>query len=159
MPIDNTHSVWYNPTVLIHIIQLIQLSKGGLNLSLITVDLRDRKQLYEQIIDNIKNLILTGEFKVDDRLPSVRALAKELGINPNTIQKAYSELERQGIIMTLPGRGSIILSDKNSLRGEKLDDLTEKLTSIAFEMQTSGVSEEEFIEIARSAYKKAGANL
>lgn len=159
MPIDNTHSVWYNPTVLIQIIQLIQLSKGGLNLSLITVDLRDRKQLYEQIIDNIKNLILTGEFKVDDRLPSVRALAKELGINPNTIQKAYSELERQGIIMTLPGRGSIILSDKNSLRGEKLDDLTEKLTSIAFEMQTSGVSEEEFIEIARSAYKKAGANL
>ncbi len=128
-------------------------------MSLITVDLRDRKQLYEQIIDNIKNLILTGEFKVDDRLPSVRALAKELGINPNTIQKAYSELERQGIIMTLPGRGSIILSDKNSLRGEKLDDLTEKLTSIAFEMQTSGVSEEEFIEIARSAYKKAGANL
>lgn len=127
-------------------------------MSLITVDLRDRKQLYEQIIDNIKNLILTGELKADDKLPSVRSLAKELGINPNTIQKAYSELERQGIIMTLPGRGSMILSDKNALRDEKLDALTEKLTSIAAEMRTAGVTEEEFVETARSAYRKAGAN-
>lgn len=128
-------------------------------LSLITVDLRDRKQLYEQIIDNIKNLVLAGELSADDKLPSVRSLAKELGINPNTIQKAYSELERQGIIVTLPGRGSMILTDKNSLRGEQLDSLTEKLSSIAAEMQTAGVSEEEFVETARSAYRKAGANL
>lgn len=127
-------------------------------MSLITVDLRDRKQLYEQIIDNIKNLILMGELKADDKLPSVRNLAKELGINPNTIQKAYSELERQGIIVTLPGRGSMILSDKNALRDEKLDVLTEKLTSIATEMRTAGVTEEEFIKTAMSAYRKAGEN-
>ena len=57
-------------------------------MSLITVDLRDRKQLYEQLVDNIKNLILIGELKADDKLPSVRSLARELGINPNTIQKA-----------------------------------------------------------------------
>ena len=69
-------------------------------MSLITVDLRDRKQLYEQLVDNIKNLILIGELKADDKLPSVRSLARELGINPNTIQKAYSELERCGVILT-----------------------------------------------------------
>lgn len=128
-------------------------------MSLITVDLRDRKQLYEQIIDNIKSLVLAGELAADDKLPSVRSLAKELGINPNTIQKAYSELERQGIIVTLPGRGSMILTDKNSLRGEQLDTLTEKLSSIAAEMQAAGVSEEEFVDTARRAYRKAGANL
>ena len=68
----------------------------------ITVDLRDRKQLYEQLIDNIRKLILSGEIGAGEKLPSVRALAKELCINPNTIQKAYNELERQGVILTLP---------------------------------------------------------
>lgn len=125
-------------------------------MSLITVDLRARKQLYEQIIDNVKNLILNGELTVDDKLPSVRNLAKELGINPNTIQKAYAELERQGIIMTLPGRGSIILAKKSTLADEKMEALTEKLISLAAEMITVGVNEEKFVEIARYAYKKAG---
>ena len=100
--------------------QIIQMARRGEDyLSLINVDMRSRKQLYEQLIDNIKELILSGELKQDDKLPSVRNLARELGINPNTIQKAYSELERCGIIMTLPGRGSIVLSDKESLKGEK----------------------------------------
>ena len=79
-------------------------------MGLITVDLRDRKQLYEQLIDNVKNLILMGELSPDEKLPSVRSLARELGINPNTIQKAYAELERQGVIITLPGRGSVVTS-------------------------------------------------
>lgn len=125
-------------------------------MSLITVDLRDRKQLYEQIIDNIKNLILTGELAADDKLPSVRSLAKELGINPNTIQKAYTELEHQGIIMTLPGRGSIVLTDKSSLADEKIEALTAKLVSLASEMMTAGMDEEKFLETARYAYRKAG---
>ena len=125
-------------------------------MSLITVDLRSRKQLYEQIIDNIKNLILTGELSADDKLPSVRSLAKELGINPNTIQKAYTELERQGIIMTLPGRGSMVATDKSHLAGEKIEVLTEKLAAVAAEMLTAGVDEERFVETARAVYRKAG---
>ena len=129
-----------------------------MNLSLITVDLRDRKQLYEQIIDNIKDLILRGELQADDKLPSVRSLAKELGINPNTIQKSYAELERQGIIMTLPGRGSIILTDKRSLTGEKIEALTEELMRIAAEMRSAGISEEEFAQKARTAYERTGGS-
>ncbi len=125
-------------------------------MSLITVDLRDRKQLYEQLVDNIKNLILTGELKPDDKLPSVRSLAKELGINPNTIQKAYSELERQGVIMSLQGRGSIVLADKNGLRGEQYEKLVEKMRLIAYEMKTAGINESEFVEAARLAYSKIG---
>ena len=128
-------------------------------MSLITVDLRDRKQLYEQLIDNVKNLILTGELGADDKLPSVRSLAKELGINPNTIQKAYTELERQGIIVTLQGRGSMILADKKSLVNEKLGILTEKLASLAAEMRSAGIDEERFIELAKKAYGKAGGEI
>lgn len=125
-------------------------------MSLITVDLRDRKQLYEQIIANVKDLILSGELKADDKLPSVRSLAKELGINPNTIQKAYTELERQGIIMTLQGRGSMVLADKSSLADERVENLKTKLTEIAAEMITAGIDEEAFAEIAKKAYRKAG---
>lgn len=88
-------------TVLLQIIQLRQI--GGAELSIISVDMRARKPLGDQLTDNIKELILTEELKPDDKLPSVRSLARELGINPNTIQKAYSELERCGIIMNSAG--------------------------------------------------------
>ena len=70
-------------------------------MGLITIDYRDRKLIYEQLVDNVKLLVLRGDLKKNDFLPSVRSLAKELGINPNTIQKAYAELERQGIIASI----------------------------------------------------------
>jgi len=127
-------------------------------LSLIIVDLRDRKQLYEQLVDNIKNLILIGELKADDKLPSVRSLARELGINPNTIQKAYSELERGGVILTLPGRGSIVIAQVNELKREQLSALTETLTQLAHEAKTAGITEEEFLTAAQTAYKGGTAH-
>lgn len=123
-------------------------------MSLITVDLRDRKQLYEQLVDNIKNLILTGELKADEKLPSVRSLARELGINPNTIQKAYSELERCGVILTLPGRGSIVVAQVEDLKREQLAALTEKLTQLAYEAKNAGITGEEFITAAKTAFKE-----
>jgi len=127
-------------------------------LSLITVDLRDRKQLYEQLIDNIKGLILAGELMPDDKLPSVRNLARELGINPNTIQKAYSELERKGVITTLPGRGSIVLADANILRGELEDRLVNRFFLIVSDAKKSGISKEKYLRSAIEAWEKLGGN-
>ena len=121
-------------------------------MSIISVDMRARKPLGDQLTDNIKELILTEELKPDDKLPSVRSLARELGINPNTIQKAYSELERCGIIMTLPGRGSIVLADKSSLRGEKTEQLAKSLLALAKEAKAAGISEDEFVSSARKAW-------
>lgn len=122
-------------------------------MSLITVDLRDRKQLYEQLVDNIKNLILIGELKADEKLPSVRSLARELGINPNTIQKAYSELERCGVILTLPGRGSIVVAQVDTLKQEQLSTLTETLIQLAHEAKSAGITREEFLSAAETAYE------
>lgn len=82
---------------------------------MITVDFKDRKPIYEQLIDNIRNLAIIGALKADEQLPSVRQLACELGINPNTIQKAYGELERQGVIYSLLGRGNFISANLESL--------------------------------------------
>lgn len=125
-------------------------------MSLITVDLRDRKQLYEQLIDNIKGLILSGDLKKDDKLPSVRSLAKELGINPNTIQKAYTELERCGIIVSMPGRGSMVLAERESLRDEMSGKLENAMTSLAREMRESGIGKEEFVRAAEEAWDRTG---
>lgn len=122
-------------------------------MSLITVDLRDRKQLYEQLVDNIKILVITGELKADEKLPSVRSLARELGINPNTIQKAYAELERCGVILTLPGRGSIVVAQVDALKREQLAALTEKLTQLAHEAKNAGITGKEFITAAQTAYE------
>ena len=120
----------------------------------ITVDLRDRKQLYEQLIDNIRKLILSGEIGPGEKLPSVRALAKELSINPNTIQKAYNELERQGVILTLPGRGSVVLAETGELRKEQLVRTGEALYALAREAASTGITGEEFMELAKSAWEK-----
>ncbi len=125
-------------------------------MSFITVDFRDRKQLGEQLRDNIKNLILSGELKPDDKLPSVRSLARELGLNPNTIQKAYTELEREGVIVTLPGRGSIVIAEKGSLRSGQIEGLVEKMAALAAEMSSSGITEEEFLESAKNGWRKTG---
>jgi len=123
-------------------------------LQCITVDLRDRKQLYEQLVDNIRHLILSGEIKPDEKLPSVRSLAKELGINPNTIQKAYNELERQGVILTLPGRGSVVLTETDELRVKQLKKIEEMLSGIAREAAITGISKNEFLQAADSAWQK-----
>ncbi len=118
----------------------------------ITVDLRDRKQLYEQLIDNIRKLILSGEIGPGEKLPSVRALAKELCINPNTIQKAYNELERQGVILTLPGRGSVVLAETGDLRKEQLVRIGDALSAVAVEAASTGITGEEFLTLAKKAW-------
>ena len=86
-------------------------------MGLITIDLRSRKLIYEQIVDNVKEQIIREVLRENDYMPSVRALANELGINPNTIQKAYGELERQGIIHSVAGRGCIVVATADTVRG------------------------------------------
>ena len=77
---------------------------------MIQVDVKDRKPIWEQLVENIKTLVVCGAMHPDEQLPSVRALAGELAINPNTIQNAYAELERCGVVYSIPGRGSFVTS-------------------------------------------------
>ena len=75
---------------------------------MIDLDFRSRKPIYEQICDRIKELIAVGQLKEGEQLPAVRNLAKELGINHNTIQKAFAMLERKGVIHSVAGKGSFV---------------------------------------------------
>ena len=75
---------------------------------MISLNYRDSRPIYEQIEDGLRKLIVTGALGADEKLPSVRALAAQLAINPNTIQRAYNELEGEGYIYSVPGKGSFV---------------------------------------------------
>lgn len=80
------------------------------------IDFKSRKTISDQIVDNIKELIATGVMASEDRIPSVRELAAEITVNPNTVQKAYHILEQQGYIYTSRGRGTFV-SEGDGIRG------------------------------------------
>lgn len=75
---------------------------------MITLDYKDHGPLYEQVIERFQDLMFRGILMPDDKMPSVRSLATDLSINPNTIQRAYAELERQGYIYSVQGKGSFV---------------------------------------------------
>jgi len=95
----------------------------------IVIDYKDSRPIYEQVVDKFRLLILNGVLGADDKIPSVRTLAMELSINPNTIQRAYMELERQGYIYTVKGRGNFV-SDTKNLKGEYKEEIFKKLDEI-----------------------------
>ena len=94
---------------------------------MIIIDYKDTRPIYEQVVERFKALILKGVMQPDEQLPSVRNLAMELSINPNTIQKAYTELERQDFIYTVKGRGSFVSDDGKLVETRKRECLEEIL--------------------------------
>ncbi|MBQ5863276.1 MAG: GntR family transcriptional regulator, partial [Peptococcaceae bacterium] len=102
---------------------------------MILIDYKSRTPIYEQIIENVKALIVSGVLERDAQLPSVRQLAQELAINPNTIQRAYAELEREGIIYSLKGRGSFVGSSLGELRTVQQKALLDELAKVCRELK------------------------
>jgi GntR family transcriptional regulator len=86
------------------------------------LDLKSRKSIYEQVVDKFKEEILLGIIGPDEKLPSVREMSKELTVNPNTIQKSFRELERQGYIYTVSGVGSFATAKSEIIPDEKVLD-------------------------------------
>ena len=82
------------------------------------LDPRSRKSIYEQVMDSLKSAIMTGKLPKGEKLPSVRELSKQISVNPNTVQKAYRELERQGYIYTQTGVGTFV-ADKSEINADK----------------------------------------
>ena len=112
---------------------------------MICVDYRDTRPIYEQVVDKFKVMILRGVLHPDDKIPSVRNMAVDLSINPNTIQRAYAELERQGYIYTVKGKGNFV-SDSGQLLLKYKEEIFEELKDIcrmAFEV---GITREEIVQ-------------
>ena len=100
---------------------------------MIHLNYRDSKPIYEQIKDGLRRLVVSGAVKTDEKLPSVRELATSLSINPNTIQKAYRELEQEGYIYTIAGKGSYaaqradVATGRNEELMKEFDEIVKEL--------------------------------
>ena len=115
---------------------------------MISLNYRDSRPIYEQIKDGFKKLIATGAIGTDEKLPSVRALATQLSINPNTIQRAYAELEGEGYTYSIPGKGSFAAPRSEADRARKAE-LKEHFRTLAAELRSLGVSEEELCALIK----------
>ena len=123
---------------------------------MIIIDYKDTRPIYEQIAEKFKNLILKGVLQPDEQMPSVRSLAMELAINPNTIQKAYAQLEWEGYIYPVKGRGNFVAGTEKLLE-ERKKSCIEKILMLSEEAAEYGISREEIIsEIRRHKPKTAG---
>lgn len=118
-------------------------------MSIILVDVKSRVPIYEQIIASVKEAVITGLLSADEPLPSVRSLAGELAINPNTIQKAYSELERQGIVYSVPGKGSFVSSDTEEIEKQHRKLIKAELKKKISEAFKAGLTAEDILEIIK----------
>ncbi|WP_226657582.1 GntR family transcriptional regulator [Pseudalkalibacillus hwajinpoensis] len=107
------------------------------------LDFRSRKPIYEQLVDRLKQLIIRDLLKDDEKLPSVRELANQLAINPNTIQKAYRELESQGYIYSVKGKGSFVHPSKKLENEEELEKVRNQLKKLLSEAFYLGMTVEE----------------
>lgn len=107
------------------------------------LDVRSRKPIYEQLVEKLKQLIINDVLKEDEKLPSVRELAQQLTINPNTIQKAYRELESQGYIYSLKGKGSFVHPSGKVDNEEELKKVREELKKLFAEAIYLGMTSEE----------------
>lgn len=113
------------------------------------------KPIYEQIIGQIKNMVMNGTLKEGDSLPSMRTLAKELRISVITTKRAYEELEREGFITTIVGKGSFVrAADTELLREERLRQLEELLTKAVSLAEQSGITRQELQEILELLYQE-----
>ncbi|MFZ7103932.1 MAG: GntR family transcriptional regulator [Peptococcaceae bacterium] len=118
------------------------------------LDLRDGRPLYEQIKEKMKTFILTGALKADEKIPSVRELAQSLTINPNTIQKAYKDLEEEGYIYSHRGKGSFVTPRDNIVNQQKISTLEHELQKILTELLYLGVGKSRVLSVIRNIYSE-----
>ncbi len=110
---------------------------------MLKLDLRSRTPIYEQLVDKLKDMIINHVMHPDEQLPSVRELALELAINPNTIQKAFRELESQGYIYSLQGKGSFVMPRVNVDNSKRRASLMQELKKLINELLFLGLGHDE----------------
>lgn len=120
---------------------------------MIILDYKDTRPIYEQVADKLQKLIINGVLEPDSKMPSVRSLAMELSINPNTIQKAYGELERTGFLYTIKGRGNFVTYNEE-LYLLKKDEYKGKINKLLKEAEEIGISRYVMLEELRKGEER-----
>ncbi len=122
------------------------------------LDYSDARPLYEQIKERIKTLIIRGVLVSNQQLPSVREMASNLTLNPNTIQKAYRDLEAEGYIYSVRGKGNFAAVLSPALKGEEQMQLKKQLMETLTAMQNLGVPLEKALQWVKAAYETEGSD-
>ncbi len=117
------------------------------------LDHKDPRPIYEQIKDKVKELIISGVLKENDKVPSVRELAGTLTINPNTIQKAYRDLEAEGYIYSLRAKGSFVAQKLEVVKRSDTAEILTELSALVSKIRFLGITYEEANEILIKEYK------
>jgi GntR family transcriptional regulator len=120
---------------------------------MLVIDKFSRKPIYEQIVEGIERDIVMGILREREQLPSIRELSAILGVNPNTIQKAFGELDRSGIIISGQGRGCFVADRAAEKIKEKLSVKIVEIENIAAELARAGIEKEKLMEAIERAYE------
>lgn len=119
---------------------------------MLVIDKMSRKPIYEQIVEGIEREIVTGLIAETEQLPSIRELSAILGANPNTIQKAFLDLDRAGVIISTPGRGCFVAEGARERIRERLFSKISQIEEIASALANAGIDMESVLSAVRSAY-------
>lgn len=121
------------------------------------VNPRSKQPLYEQLVEQLRRQIVLGGMKDGAAMPSVRQLATELGINPNTIQKAYRRMEEEGMILSIPGKGSFVSDDLADMLTKQREDQRSKAKQMLQSCREMGLTKEEITQMVEEIYKEGDA--
>jgi len=121
------------------------------------IDNQSRQAVYEQIVQQVERYALTGVLQGGDKMPSVRNLSIQLNVNPNTVQRAYTELERNGVLVTAPGRGAFVSDQGTALLTERRREMSmTELKTLVAELKLAGLEKTEILKIVEEAYQQEG---
>ncbi len=118
---------------------------------MILLDERDKRPIYEQIVDKLSDLIARGILTEGTPMPSVRAFASDLSINPNTVQRAYLELERRGCLYSVKGKGSFV-ADAGKVREDRQEKILGEVRTLARDAKQFGVEKKAFLSAVEKGY-------
>lgn len=121
---------------------------------MIILDYKDRRPIYEQVSEKFKELMFCGVISENESMPSVRSLAMDLSINPNTIQRAYAELERQGYIYTVKGKGSFA-AENTAMKENRRKEILIQVSEVIDEAIQIGIPDEEIKKMVEIQYEAA----
>ncbi len=122
------------------------------------IDHMSRQPVYEQLIEQVETYVLKGILVAGDQMPSVRNLSLELSVNPNTVQKSYSELDQRGIIHSVPGKGCFISEGAAKAIEEKKRSSLRAVKAQLEELKLAGIEKSELIELVEQIYQSRGAD-
>lgn len=119
------------------------------------INVKSRKSIFEQVVEGFKELIISGVLKPGDKIPSVRDLSAQLTVNPNTIQKAYRQLDQEGWIYSASGLGSFVAERPEGIPDtKKIDELTAQIASLAKQMMFLGLTADEVMDRVAAAIRE-----